>query len=69
MAKIRVKVKPGQVLSLVDGKHKAGDELMMEEKEAKPLLGSCLSKVQKKKKKPVPTKPKPIKDEKETISG
>ena len=69
MAKIKVRVKPGQVLKLVDGEHKAGTELLMEEKDAKPILGSCISKVAKKKK----PKPKPVNDEQskeeEALSG
>jgi len=65
MAKMKVRVKPGQVLSLIDGTYKAGDELLMEEKDAKSILGTCVSKVQKKKKKI----DKPAKDEKETISS
>jgi len=79
MAKIKVRVKPGQVLSLVDGEHKAGTELMMEEKDAEPILDSCISRVSiKKKKKLKPTSIKPAfvagkdkipKDEEETVSG
>jgi hypothetical protein len=76
MAKIRVKVKPGQVLDYYeDGeikRHEAGDELLMEEKDAEPILGSCISRVAKKKSKPK-SKPKPKDDEQpkeeESLSG
>lgn len=54
MAKIKVKVKPGQILYTIDKTYKAGDELLMEEKDAEPILGTCISKVSKKKKKPKP---------------
>ena len=68
--KIKVKVKPGQILSLVDETYKAGAELDMDEKDAEPILGSCVIKVSKKKKKKpksTPIKEELPKDEEETI--
>ena len=69
--KIKVKVKPGQILSLVDGTYKAGAELDMDEKDAEPILGSCVSRVSMKKKKKSKSAPKKqeLIDEEKTISG
>ena len=70
MAKIRVKVKPGQILSLVDGTYKAGAELDMDEKDAEPILGSCISKIGRARPEPkpkTPSKKQEPADEKETV--
>lgn len=68
--KIKVKVKPGQVLNLVDGTYKDGDELMMDEKDAEPILETCIERVWKKKEKKAEAPPaddESPKDEKETV--
>lgn len=75
MAKIKVRVKPGQVLDTYeDGEVKeytAGDELDMDEKDAEPILGSCVSRISMKKKKKSKSAPKKqeLIDEEKTISG
>jgi len=64
MGKIKVRVKPGRALDTIEGgievKHTAGDEFLMDEDEAKPILGTCLTRVHKQKKKKSDPTPQPI---------
>jgi len=70
MAKIKVRVKPGQVLEYYEGneikEYIAGDVVVMEEEDAKPILGSCITKIGIVRTPSKPTAKKPL-DEKKTV--
>jgi len=76
MAKIKVVVNKGRVLDLVNKSYTEGDELLMNENDAEPILGTCIDRVVKEEKefdpdpvKPIdrPVKPAPKEDEKKTV--